>query len=102
MIFDTVTHFHIYHYTDSKSNKVWGYFCHDKLWYAFWGGTTQAMSFKHHGDWPYDLTKLANGKQKKGYKPSNISTILDQNPEWIANFNDRFTWYKLLTSSVSG
>lgn len=102
MIFDTVTDFHIFHYSDDKSNKVWGYFCHDKIWYAFWGGATQAMSFKQHGDWPYDLVRLAQGKQKKGYAPTKITNILDINPEWTNNFNDRFTWYKLLTSTDMG
>lgn len=102
MIFDTVYQFNIYHYSDDKSNKVWGYFCHDRIWYAFWGGATQAMSFKQHGEWPYDVQRLAKAKEKKGYQGSTINAVLDLNPDWIVNFNDRFTWFKLLTSTDMG
>lgn len=98
MIFDTVEGFRIWRYTDQKSDKVWGFFCHDRLWYAFWGGTTQAMSFKDHGNWSYDVAKLSQSKQKKGYAETDISKILEKNPEWKNEFNNRFTWFKLITS----
>ena len=101
MIFETVTDLHIWRYTDEKSNKVWGYFCHDQVWYAFWGAVTQAMSFKDHGSWAHDLPRLARSKQAKGYQPIELTSILEDNPQWILNFNDRFTWFKLLTSTNS-
>lgn len=99
MIFDTVEGFRIWRYTDQKSDKVWGLFCHDRLWYAFWGGTNQAMSFKLHGSWPYDLTKLSVAKEKKGYCKIDIGIILEMTPGWKDSFNDRFTWFKLITSA---
>ena len=73
MILDQITHFHVWHCGNLNHNKVWGWFSHGALIWAFWGGIGKAYSFKLHGatSWVLDgeLLRLEGEKVKKGYAP---------------------------------
>lgn len=99
MIFDSIKSWQIYHFSDGRSNKIWGVCQHDQEWYAFWCGVNQAISFKSHGSWDWELKNLADKKARKGYEPISMSQLKAIYPTFEDNFNERFTWFKLSQTS---
>ena len=102
MILDHITPLHIWHCNTQNHDKVWGWFVHGDLMWAFWGGMGKAWSFKLHGEtsWAiFELDKLAGEKARKGYAPMPMDTLNILDPTWQLRFNERFTYF-LLQQSV--
>ena len=100
MIFDTLENLVVLRLVDDRSNKVWGRFQYGAKYYAFWGGINQAMSFKSHGQWQWDLDKLLEQKRSKGYKTSSVVDLLQLNPQFSQTFSERFSWFVLSDSTT--
>jgi len=104
MILDHITRMHIWHCSKDNHNKVWGYFSHGELFWAFWGGMGKAWSFKLHGSplwgsgsWPMgDLDRLSQDKVKKSYVPITQADLTLLDPTWELRFNERFTYFLLM------
>jgi hypothetical protein len=95
MIFDALENLTVLRFVDSRSNKLWGRFQYGHKYYAFWGGMNQAMSFKSHGQWSWDLDKLADQKRNKGYKLLTVDDLVAENPQFPQTFSERFSWFVL-------
>jgi hypothetical protein len=95
MIVDSVHNLTILHYRDGKSNKLWLSFIFDHINYAAWGGMGQSLSFKNHGPWYDSLTSVENSKIKKGYQSVELDQVLEQDPQFLIRFSERFTEFVL-------
>jgi hypothetical protein len=98
MIIDGCEHWTIMRCHDARSNKLWGYFCHDECWYTFWCGVGQAVSFKSHGTYKWDLPNLTTKKQKKGYETITLEQLLTLDTNFKMTFSEKFTFVKLMQS----
>ena len=57
----------VLHYSDEKSDKIWGYFVEDEYVYAFWGRRGKTYQHKKMPN-QQEADKLFWNKQKKGYQ----------------------------------
>ena len=59
---------HVYHYNDSKSDKIWGFADAEDCKISFWGRARGSLSFKRYEtSWDGDVFNDAEKKQRKGY-----------------------------------
>lgn len=98
MIIDMCKDWNIMRCHDDRSNKIWGYFCHDDCWYTFWGGVGQAVSFKSHGKYKWGVHNLAVKKKLKGYNDIAFEQVITLDPNFQIVFSERFTYVKLMQS----
>lgn len=83
------------HCQEGRSNKIWGYFRDETVYWAFWCGVGQNPSFKKHSLHIGDLLVLSSAKQRKGYKKISMDELKNLWPEFDQVFQERFVWFKL-------
>ncbi len=85
---------------DDGSDKIWGWlhqsqYAHDaKTAFIFWGRRGKTLSFKTCAN-DYDLIKLVDSKNRKGYVRINESEFKDLWPDFYEMCEQKLTWHIL-------